>query len=271
MRRFGCAGNSRQNQARSETAAWARISRAPRVSLGEPTVSRPSAGIPRPAWISTGRRRSSASATRSATAGTDEGEALRARVQLDPAGAGVQRPLGLGDGALVRVDAAERGQSAARVGRRGEHSIVRRPVAVGLGHREDDPAGVGTLEPGEQLGRRLLVAVGVVGTDMGVGVEELERAGGAEQRLPPRPGDLIERIGGHRRDRVREAHRPTAAAIRSTICSSSCGEVAKLSLAKPAPPLPNCGPGLSATRPRSRKAAAGSSPSSSARQSSQAR
>ena len=38
-------------------------------------------------------------------------------------------------------------------------------------------------------------------------------------------------------------------------------EVPKLSRAKPRPGSPKCGPELSATRPRSRKAAAGSSPS----------
>ena len=58
--------------------------------------------------------------------------------------------------------------------------------------------------------------------------------------------------------------------IRRIAVSRIIGDVPKLILACPSPPRPNDGPGLSATRARSRKNAAGSAGSWSARQSSQA-
>ena len=60
-------------------------------------------------------------------------------------------------------------------------------------------------------------------------------------------------------------------AMPRTASSSSAPDVPKFRRAKPRPCSPNVGPGLSATRPRSRNASAGSSPSPSSRQSSQAR
>src|SRR5919198_664865 len=45
-------------------------------------------------------------------AGMVEGESLRARVELDPGGAGVEAALGLGGGLLLRIDATEGGQAA---------------------------------------------------------------------------------------------------------------------------------------------------------------
>ncbi len=143
-------------------------------------------------------------------------EPLGPRMELDPARAGVQRPLGLGDGAVVRVDAAVGDEDAAGFGGGGDHEVVRLAVAGGLVHREDRGARVRPREPGEQLLRRLLVAVGVVLADVGMGVEELERPVGADQGLPPGDGEVVDRV------RRRTAHRPAAAAIRSTISSSSC-------------------------------------------------
>ena len=83
-------------------------------SLASSSECRPSAGIPRPAWIITGSRRSSAIATSSRTAGTVEREALGPRVQLDPPRAGVERAPGLGDRPGVRVDAAVGDEGAVR-------------------------------------------------------------------------------------------------------------------------------------------------------------
>ena len=71
MNTFGCSGSTCQSHARSEIAAWARISRASGNSLESSTVSRPRAGIPRPAWIRIGTRRSCATATISRTPGSD--------------------------------------------------------------------------------------------------------------------------------------------------------------------------------------------------------
>lgn len=64
---------------------------------------------------------------------------------------------------------------------------------------------------------------------------------------------------------------PTAFAIRRTASVSTSGVVARFSRAWPSPPVPKSDPGLRATLPRARKAAAGSSPRPSSRQSSQAR
>ena len=75
--------------------------------------------------------------------GLGEVEALRARVQLDAARAGVQAAGGLGHRAVARVDAAEGDEPP--VGRRGgrHHDVVGRRVAVGLVHREHDAARAG--------------------------------------------------------------------------------------------------------------------------------
>ena len=68
-----------------------------------------------------------------------------------------------------------------------------------------------------------------------------------------------------------ERYPGTARAIRRTASVMSSGDVPMFSRAKPLPCTPNAGPGLSATRPPSRNAAAGSGPRPSSRQSIQAR
>ena len=78
MKTFGWSGSTRHSHARSEIAAWARISGASGNSPVRRTVSRPSAGMPRPAWMRIGTRRSCASATRSRTAGSASRTARRA-------------------------------------------------------------------------------------------------------------------------------------------------------------------------------------------------
>ena len=67
--RFGRSAATRQIQARSVIPAWARMNRALGNSPASSTVWRPSAGIPRPAWIRIGSRRSSAISASSRTAG----------------------------------------------------------------------------------------------------------------------------------------------------------------------------------------------------------
>ena len=76
-------------------------------------MSRPSAGIPRPAWISTGTRRSWASATSSRTAGSDSVNCSARGCSLIPRAPGVQAAARLGHRVVVRVDAAVRDEPAA--------------------------------------------------------------------------------------------------------------------------------------------------------------
>ena len=154
----------------------------------------PSAGIPRPAWIRTGTRRSWATRDDLAHARLVHRELLGARVQLDPDGAGVQAAARLGGGRRRAGRAGRRTTSRpSEAGGRGDRDVVGPRVAVGLVHREHDRARVrrapSTLD---QLGRRLLEAVGIVLADVGVRVEELERARG-------RPGCCPTRGGGSRR------------------------------------------------------------------------
>ncbi len=89
-----------------------------------------------------------------------------------------------------------------------------------------------------------------------------------------RPGALLERRPptARRRRQPRRSRSPSAGdpAIARTIWSSTPALVAKLSRANPMPCGPNRGPELSST-PRSRSAAAGSSPRASARKSSHAK
>ena len=71
MNRFGWSGSSRHSHARSEIAQWARINLASGNSPDSRTVSCPSAGMPRPAWISTVAFCSCAAATSSRTDGSE--------------------------------------------------------------------------------------------------------------------------------------------------------------------------------------------------------
>ena len=143
INRFGWAGISRQSQARSETAAWARIRRASGelvASSSECAAERrdPAAGVDQdrqPPLV--------CDRDQVADRGVVEREPLGARVELDPARAGVERPLGLGDGAVVRVRRGSRDENAAGFGGGGDHEVVRLAVAVGLVHREDRGARIG--------------------------------------------------------------------------------------------------------------------------------
>ena len=103
-----------------------------------------------------------------------EREALGAGVELDPARARRQATLGLGEWVLRRVEPGEGHQQRSRRLGLGEHHVVGGRVAVRLVHREDDRAGVGQVEQLDKLRARAVVAVGVVGAQVGVGVEQLD-------------------------------------------------------------------------------------------------
>jgi hypothetical protein len=109
--------------------------------------------------------------------GRGEPELLRAGMELDAAGARRQRPLRLGHRAVVRVHAAVGHERPARGGGGLDDHVVGLAVPAGLVHREDRRAGVHRRQHVQELGRRLAEAVGVVGADVGVRVEELEAAG----------------------------------------------------------------------------------------------
>ena len=112
-------------------------------------------------------------------------ELLGARVELDPARAGVERAPRLRERAVVRVDAAVRDEPVRVGGGRGQDRVVGGAVAVGLVHREHDAAGLDAVQRGQQLVRRLAVPVRVVLPDVRVRVVEVERARLAEQGVHP--------------------------------------------------------------------------------------
>jgi len=90
-------------------------------------------------------------------------ELLGARVQLDPARARGEASLGLAHRVVPRVEPAIGHETPLGGGRLGEYAVVRRPVAVGLVHREDNrPARACARESLEQLVDRLAHPVGVV-------------------------------------------------------------------------------------------------------------
>ena len=128
--RFGWSAATRQIQDRSQIPAWARIRRASGNSPASSTACRPSAGIPRPAWIRTGSRRSLRQRDDVADLRVVEREVLRPRVELDPAGSVVQAALGLADGRSCRGHAAERDQQPIGLPRRLEHHVVGRRIAA---------------------------------------------------------------------------------------------------------------------------------------------
>jgi hypothetical protein len=120
-----------------------------------------------------------------------EPEALGARVELDAPGAGVQRPLGLGQRIVGRVEPAERHELAARRLRLGDHPVVRRAVPIGLLRREHDGSRARAVEPRDQLLVAAPEPVRIVAPRVRVRIEQLdpghERGGGVE----PGPQDLV--------------------------------------------------------------------------------
>ena len=88
--RLGCSGITCHSHARSEIAAWARISLASGNSPLSATVSRPSAGMPAAGMDQDRDPPLVGERDEAAHGGLVEAELLGPRVQLDPAGAGVQ-------------------------------------------------------------------------------------------------------------------------------------------------------------------------------------
>ena len=128
---------------------------------------------------------------------------------------------------------------------------------------------VAAANPG-LLGKVLDSAVAAFGHGLHVALilaASILLAGAAVSLVASKRGDAL----GHNRAAVPPLSGRRAAAIRRTASASRALDVPKLRRAWPRPPVPKVGPGLRATRPRSRNVSAGSSPRSRARQSSQAR
>ena len=131
-----------------------------------------------------------------------ERELLGARVQLDAGRAGVEAAPRLRDRAgVLRLDAAQRAQRAVRRRDPVEHHVVGLAVAVGLVHREHERARVDGREDGQQLVDRLLEAVGIVGPDVGVGIEQREARDvlGGPVEPGPQEGAGVEHAAAHYR------------------------------------------------------------------------
>src|SRR4051812_27802021 len=113
-------------------------------------------------------------------------ERVAARMELEPDGAGRERLLGRPHGLLpiVRVDPGQRDQAAVRPAGRVDRRGVGVGVAARLVHREDQCAPMaGAVESGDDLLRRGLAPVGIVLTEVGVGVEELQFCAGDRERV----------------------------------------------------------------------------------------
>ena len=111
-----------------------------------------------------------------------EEEALRARVQLDPAGAGIEAPLRLLDRVLAEVEPDERDQPSLRAAGVLERAVVRSAegrMTVGLVHAEHEGAlDAVAVEHCDQVLVDAAEAVDVV-AEVNVGVEE----GGLRRQL----------------------------------------------------------------------------------------
>ena len=167
------------------------------------SFSSPSAigGRPRPAWMRIGTRRSAASAKTGTSRSSFEQELLRARMELDPAGAEVEAATRLLDRPLVEVEPHERDEPAVRARRELERPVVpgaEARVPVGLVEAEHVRArDAVAVHPAEQLVVDADHPVDVV-AEMRVRVEDVEigRQAGAHP-LVPVGGDLpcpLERI-----------------------------------------------------------------------------
>ena len=139
------------------------------------TACRPSAGMPRPAWTSTGRPPLVGEREHAVERRVVEREALGARVELDSR-------------ARPRPGSARPRRAGRPPGRAGRRAPARRPTppprrapcrwrpssrpARASGRRP--PRAPARLEQLDQLRARAVVAVGVVGAEVGVGVEQLD-------------------------------------------------------------------------------------------------
>ena len=169
--------------------AWAMIS----CASGYASTSRcrwsPIGGRPRPPWIRIGTRRSAASSKTGREPLVVEQELLRARMELDAAGAQVEAAPRLLDRPLVEREPDERDHPAVRALRERERAVVAGGEAgmpVGLVQAEHEAAG--DAEPVHQLLELLVAAdhpVDVV-SEMDVRVEDVRvrRQLGPELVLP---------------------------------------------------------------------------------------
>ena len=110
--------------------------------------------------------------------GVVERELLGARMQLDPARSVGQRPLGLGDRIVVRVD-RQNGISSPSLVRAASSTMSLAgayPSSSCIGNTKA-PRAPASLEPGDQLRGSLTHAVGVVLTEVCVRVEQLDARG----------------------------------------------------------------------------------------------
>ena len=135
----------------SLTAAWARIRCAPGWRSASVTVFAPKAGMPRPAWIRTGTRRSFASETSSSTAGSSMVNCSARGCSLIPRAPASRQRLASARAIVVRIDPAEGDQAAGGARGGGQRLVVGRRVAAGLVHREGDGARSGRLDRRQQL------------------------------------------------------------------------------------------------------------------------
>ena len=231
--RFGCSGSTRHSQARSEIAAWARISRASVNSPDRRTVSWPerrdaAAGVDehRDAAL-VGERHDVAHGR------LGQREALGPRVQLDALGAGVEAAARLGQRVGARVEAAEGDEPAAGVGGRREHAVVGRRVAVRLVHGEHDGA----------RARRARARPAAARASGGRRRDRSRRRGCGRRTAPGRRGRRAcgpTRGAGSRRRRA-WAGNPIQAARRMADTRRTCNSAASASASRP-----------SATRSRAR-------------------
>ena len=146
--------------------------------------------------------------------GVAQPEPLRARVQLDARRAATDRALDLPDGAVVRINTAERDQPTLGGLRRGEHPVVGGAIAIRFGQREDDRAPVDGRERPQQLVDPEAGPVRIGTAKVRVAVEQACRAEPVPQAGEPW---LEQRVGSHsshelRRDSLRrpDAARPWA-------------------------------------------------------------
>ena len=173
-KRLGWSGASRQIQARSEMPACARIRRIPGCRPVASTECRPSAGMPRPACTSTGRRRSFASANTGCSAGWSSVNCSARGCSLIPR---APRPSARSASESGSSCGSSRAKGNRRPSLRSASSMTMSlaaeyPSGSCIG-KTNARASIRSSDP-TQLLAAARVAVGVVEPDVGVGIERLD-------------------------------------------------------------------------------------------------
>ena len=224
--------------------------------------SRPAPGFHGRHGSGSGTRRSCAIANSSSTAASERSNPSARGCSLMPAGAEVEAAGGLGRRVRTGIDAHERDQALGGRGRGLEDRVVGRGIAAGLVHREGRRAGVRRARSRSAAPRRSArIRRDRCGPDACGRRRARVRRGarGSEPTTAPARGRSPPCSPGC----ASSGTAPFATdAIRSTASLISSGEVPTLRRTNPSPPLPNIGPELSATLPRSSIGAAGSGPRS---------